>query len=157
MPKNVSMKIFGLVALVWALSGAPLAVSFSHNFLILPRRDGKDFLSLCANSAAEDSEKLLEGLRDAQDSLLFVDLQSRIEQLKSGIGKRYQTRTQRGFLNVHNDTSCPFATHNILGQLVEGEVVTSIAPKEGDWIKHSGGGWSISKFGGWQWLVPLED
>ena len=128
--------------------------SFSHYFLLV-QRNGQDFLSLCAKSAPENSEKLVEGLGD--DSLLFLDLQSRIDQLKSGIGKRYQTRTQRGFLNVHNDTSSPFSTHNILGQLVEGEVVTSIAPKEGDWIKHSGGGWSISKFGGWQWLVPLED
>jgi len=78
-------------------------VSFSH-YLLLLQRDGQHFLSLCAKSAPENSEKLVEGLGDAQDYLLLLDLQSRIDQLKSGIGKRYQARTQRGFLNVHNDT-----------------------------------------------------
>ena len=93
------------------------------------------------------------------DSLLSKDLQARRDQLKNGIGRRYKARTQRGFLNVHNDTSSPFSTRNIIGQLAEGQVVTSIGPNEGDWVNHDafGGGWSISNFGGWQWLIPLED
>jgi hypothetical protein len=93
------------------------------------------------------------------NATLLKDLQSRQDELKQGIGKRFKVKTQNGFLNVHSDTSSPFAIENICGKLAEGEIVTSTGPNVGDWVNHDGcgGGWSISKFGGWQWLIEQKD
>jgi len=91
------------------------------------------------------------------DLLLFESLRSRRQELAEGIGRKYIARTQRGFLNVHDTyQSGPFATDNIVGQLGEGQIVTSIS-KFGDWIEHDAGGWSISRFEGFTWLEPLDE
>ena len=96
---------------------------------------------------------------DLEDNLLENDFRARLLELQRGIGKRYKVRTQKGFLNVHSDALSPFSIENIVGKLSEGDIVTSIGPDRGDWVHHDGcgGGWSISKFGGWQWLVHLKD
>lgn len=87
----------------------------------------------------------------------FRSLQKRQADLNRGIGRRYVTRTQRGFLNVHEDPkSGPYAVDNIVGRLEEGEIVTSLGKFE-DWIEHDGGGWSIAEFGGFTWLELLEE
>ena len=93
----------------------------------------------------------------ADSSLLLESLAARKEQLEKGIGKRYLVRTQKGFLNVHKTPEDgPYATDNIVNQLVEGQVVTSL-DRVGDWIQHDAGGWSISSFGGFTWLEPLQE
>jgi hypothetical protein len=90
-------------------------------------------------------------------SSLFTSLQERQDALKQGIGKRYITRTQKGFLNVHYEPSDPFDASNIVNQLQDGDIVTSTGPSRGQWIPHDGGGWSISKFGGFTWLEPIAE
>jgi hypothetical protein len=90
-------------------------------------------------------------------SSLFKSLQDRQDALKQGIGKRYMTRTQKGFLNVHFEPSDPFDAYNIVNQLQDGDIVTSTGLSRGLWIPHDGGGWSISKFGGFTWLEPIEE
>jgi hypothetical protein len=44
-----------------------------------------------------------------------------------------------------------------VNQLSEGDIVTSIGPKDGDWVFHDRGGWSISKYEGFTWQEPLDD
>jgi len=94
---------------------------------------------------------------DKENRSLFESLQSRRIELSEGVGKRYIVRTQRGFLNVHDTyESGPYAIDNIVGRLNEGEIVISIC-KIGDWIEHDAGGWSISNFGAFTWLEPIEE
>jgi hypothetical protein len=90
-------------------------------------------------------------------SSFFKSLQERQDALKQGIGKRYITRTQKGFLNVHYEATDPFDASNIVNQLKDGDIVTSTGPSRGLWIPHDGGGWSISRFGGFTWLEPIEE
>ena len=33
----------------------------------------------------------------------------------------------------------------------------SVGRAEGNWEEHSGGGWSVREYGGFQWLEPLDD
>jgi hypothetical protein len=93
----------------------------------------------------------------SDESCLFTSLQDRQDALKQGIGKRYITRTQKGFLNVHYEPSDPLDASNIVNQLGNGDIVMSTGPSRGLWIPHDGGGWSISKFGGLTWLEPIEE
>ena len=88
---------------------------------------------------------------------LLQSLEARQKALSLGIGKRYVTRTQKGFLNVHYEPTDPFDTANIVGQLEEGQIVTSTGPARGLWIPHDGGGWSVSKYSGFTWLEPIEE
>eukprot|EP00525_Craspedostauros_australis_P007713 CAMPEP_0198131002 /NCGR_PEP_ID=MMETSP1442-20131203/55169_1 /TAXON_ID= /ORGANISM="Craspedostauros australis, Strain CCMP3328" /LENGTH=173 /DNA_ID=CAMNT_0043791729 /DNA_START=17 /DNA_END=538 /DNA_ORIENTATION=+ len=94
---------------------------------------------------------------DAVISEMYQSLQNRQDELERNVGRRYITRTQKGFLNVHQEPSDPFDTHNIIDQLAEGQIVESIAPSRGAWIHHDRGGWSISKFGGFTWLELIEE
>ena len=90
------------------------------------------------------------------DDNLLNSLKSRKLNLSKGIGRRYITRTQKGFLNVHADPdSGPYAVNNIIGRLEEGQIIESIGIFE-DWIQHDSG-WSIAKFGGFVWLEPLDE
>jgi hypothetical protein len=93
----------------------------------------------------------------SQDADLLASLGRRQKALQLGIGKRFVTRTQKGFLNVHYEPTDPYDTNNIVRQLQEGEIVTSTGPKRGFWIPHDRGGWSIAKFGGFTWLEPIEE
>ena len=94
---------------------------------------------------------------DTNDSSLYESLRLRRKELADGIGRRYITRTQRGFLNVHDTYEYkPYVIDDIVGRLEEGQIVTSIG-NAGDWIKHDAGGWSISKFRGFTWLEPLDE
>ena len=90
-------------------------------------------------------------------SQLYQALQDRLSGMEQGIGKRYVCRTQRGFLNIHKEPGDPYHTHNIVGQLRQGDIVTSTGPNRGAWIRHDGGGWSISIFGGFTWLEELRE
>eukprot|EP00566_Odontella_aurita_P028788 CAMPEP_0113529588 /NCGR_PEP_ID=MMETSP0015_2-20120614/2477_1 /TAXON_ID=2838 /ORGANISM="Odontella" /LENGTH=151 /DNA_ID=CAMNT_0000428235 /DNA_START=220 /DNA_END=675 /DNA_ORIENTATION=- /assembly_acc=CAM_ASM_000160 len=94
----------------------------------------------------------------ASTTSFYEDLRAREEQIKHGIGRRYRTRTQKGFLNIHSDPKRgPFCLDTIVGQLVEGQVVTSIAgEKYSNWVQHDAG-WSIADFNGVTWLEPIED
>jgi hypothetical protein len=97
------------------------------------------------DSTEEDAASLMTSLRERQATL------------KQGIGKRYVARTQLGFLNVHYEPTNPHDTHNVVGRLEEGQIVTSTGPMRGFWIPHDGGGWSISKYGGFTWLDPIDE
>ena len=104
----------------------------------------------CVEAGGDSSRELYESLRRRESDL------------SKGIGRRYVCRTQIGFLNVHSDPDGgPFDTSNVVGQLLEGQVVTSVAPTDGDrdgpWIRHDAGGWSISEYGGFTWLEALDE
>lgn len=88
---------------------------------------------------------------------LYRSLEDRQRELKNGIGRRYVCRTQRGFLNVHDRPGNPLDVDHILGQLHDGQIVTSTGPPNGSWVQHDGGGWSISVYGGFTWLEQLKD
>jgi len=90
-------------------------------------------------------------------SEIYQALNDRLADMEQGIGKRYVCRTQRGFLNIHKEPGDPYNTHNIVGQLREGDIVTSMGPNRGAWVRHDGGGWSISVFGGFVWLEELHE
>jgi hypothetical protein len=110
----------------------------------------------------DDDQELLFGNSELDavtisDTSVFQALNHRQKSLKLGIGKRYVTRTQKGFLNVHYEPSDPYDTENIVNQLSEGQIVTATGPQRGPWIPHDAGGWSISKFGGFTWLEPIDE
>lgn len=92
-----------------------------------------------------------------ESSSLMKSLQKRKDELKQGIGKRYVARTQRGFLNVHYEPTDPNDVDNVVGKLEEGQIVTSTGPTRGFWVPHDAGGWSISKYGGFTWLEPINE
>eukprot|EP00538_Stauroneis_constricta_P009471 CAMPEP_0119569582 /NCGR_PEP_ID=MMETSP1352-20130426/42127_1 /TAXON_ID=265584 /ORGANISM="Stauroneis constricta, Strain CCMP1120" /LENGTH=184 /DNA_ID=CAMNT_0007619161 /DNA_START=1 /DNA_END=551 /DNA_ORIENTATION=+ len=85
---------------------------------------------------------------DDASKRIYEALATRQTELENGIGVRYITRTQKGFLNIHHEPSDPFATHNIVGELKEGQIVRSVAPARGGWVKHDAGGWSITRLCG---------
>ena len=93
----------------------------------------------------------------ADSSQVYQALQDRLLAMERGIGKRYRCRTQKGWLNVHQEPGDPYNAHNVVGQLREGDIVTSVGPNRGPWVRHDGGGWSIAIFGGFTWLEELQD
>ena len=101
--------------------------------------------------------RLIKTEDTVDDSSWMESLKKRQRALKQGIGKRYVTRTQLGFLNIHYEPTDPHDTNNIVGRLEEGQIVTSTGPTRGFWIPHDGGGWSISKYGGFTWLEPIDE
>jgi hypothetical protein len=103
------------------------------------------------------SSGVLDTADTSADSSLMKSLQNRQKTLKQGTGKRYVTRTQKGFLNVHYEPTDPHDTNNVVGNLEEGQIVTSTGPTRGSWVPHDGGGWSISKYGGFTWLEPIDE
>ena len=90
------------------------------------------------------------------DDVLLQQLQQKTKELENGVGKRYIVRTTQGFLNVHSEPGDPFELDNVVGQLSEGEIVTSVKPNVGDWVCHDSGGWSISLFNDFVWLQPID-
>lgn len=90
------------------------------------------------------------------DRFLMESLQNRQKEIQQGVGKRYVTRTQKGFLNVHYEPTDPHDINNVVGKLEEGQIVTSTGPLRGFWVRHEGG-WSISKYGGFTWLEPIDE
>jgi hypothetical protein len=99
----------------------------------------------------------LDCLQAPESNDLHRLLKDRQKALQQGIGKRYVCRTQRGFLNVHQEPGDPFDTSNIVTQLTDGDIVVSTGPNRGPWVRHDGGGWSVAIFGGFKWLEPLEE
>ena len=119
-------------------------------------RDGSDFrlflmedLPILGESCSAESTK--------QNASLYDSLRSRQNELNNGIGKRYICRTQRGFLNVHKEPGDPFNVDNVVNQLQEGDIVTSMEPPRDGWIRHDSGGWSIAVYNGFTWLEELKD
>jgi hypothetical protein len=99
---------------------------------------------------------LTETSNDSAEPLHTL-LAKRKDELRRGIGKRFVVRTQKGFLNVHRTfEGGPYRTDNIVRQLEDGDVVTSVDRIQ-DWIKHDAGGWSIAKFGEFVWLEPIDE
>jgi hypothetical protein len=143
------LRVFVMLSLI--LSGEAFGTSLTRS-----RRTSSVIVGVA------DEEILLVGdaaaaVTEEQQDLL-ASLRSRQQELEKGIGRRYRVRTQLGFLNVHSSyKDGPWATHNIVSQLGEGDIVTSTGSQIGDWIPHDGGGWSIAVFGGFTWLQPLED
>lgn len=88
---------------------------------------------------------------------IFASLKERQRQISLGIGKRYITRTKRGYLNVHFEPTTCDNQHNIVAQLEDGQIVTSTGPARGFWIPHDGGGWSLKNTGNFQWLEPIDE
>jgi hypothetical protein len=99
----------------------------------------------------------LDCLQAPESNDLHRLLKDRQKALEQGIGKRYVCRTQKGFLNVHQEPGDPFDTSNIVAQLKEGDIVVSTGPNRGPWVRHDGGGWSVAMFGGFKWLEPLAE
>ena len=66
-------------------------------------------------------------------------LQPRLDALMTtSSDKRYVVRTQRGFLNVHDEPTIPY-DHNLAGRLAEGEVVVELERRRVDdavWMRH---------------------
>jgi hypothetical protein len=79
-------------------------------------------------------------LGDNSINEFYEQLRLRQRQLDEGIGKRYITRTQKGFLNVHSCPGDPFETENIVAQLREGQIITPVGPNVENWIEHDVGG-----------------
>ncbi len=125
-------------------------------FHILPR--GSNLISSRCRLAENDTvfgDEAISSSLDQDD--LFASLKARQEELRQGVGKRYRVRTQKGFLNVHSSyEDGPYAVHNIVGQLEDGDIITATGPRFNDWIPHDAGGWSIAVHGGFIWLEPLE-
>jgi len=107
----------------------------------------------------EDPSRLLSTEEAAASTAsIYADLRAREKQIKLGVGRRFVVRTTRGFLNIHDDPSKgPFRVDNIVGQLVEGQVVTSVGEPHGDWVQHDSGGWSIAEYNDFTWLEPIEE
>jgi hypothetical protein len=99
----------------------------------------------------------LDCLQAPESNDLHRLLKDRQKALQQGIGKRYICRTQKGFLNVHQEPGDPFDTSNIVTQLTDGDIVVSTGPNRGPWVRHDGGGWSVAIFGGFKWLEPLVE
>jgi hypothetical protein len=118
------------------------------------------------NLALFDEGDVEAGIGADEDFVLSQDssnvheaLQARNKALQNGIGRRYVCRTQHGFLNVHKEPGDPYNTYNIVGQLMEGQIVTSTGPTRGGWVKHDGdgGGWSVSVHAGFTWLQSIDE
>lgn len=109
------------------------------------------------NNAEIKASDGLDYVTISDSSTIYSSLRNRLSNIQRGIGKRYKCHTQIGFLNIHQEPTDPFDTNNIVGELHEGQVVTSIQPNYGDWICHDGGGWSISSYDGFVWLEPIEE
>jgi hypothetical protein len=129
-------------------------VSGQRRFLVDKESSSEDLTMIMGNSEL-DEEVYQDETSDSTN--FYRALQERQDTLKNGIGKRYIARTQKGFLNIHYEPTDPYHTDNIVGQLEEGQVVTSTGHMRGVWIPHDGGGWSISKFGGFTWLEPIDE
>ena len=114
------------------------------------RSSPADSISLRSASSEDISDS-------TNTSSLHQALATRVAALEKGIGKRYVCRTQLGFLNVHDEPGDPYNTENIVGRLVDGQIVASTAPPQGAWIRHDGGGWSVSVYGGFVWLEELTE
>ena len=125
-------------------------------FLVHPY--GSNLISTRCRLSDNDTafgEEAISSSLDQQD--LFASLKARQLELRQGVGKCYRVRTQKGFLNVHSShEDGPYAVHNIVGQLEEGDIITATGPRIDDWIPHDAGGWSIAVHGGFVWLEPLE-
>mmetsp|Transcript_26225 Transcript_26225/g.72007 ORF Transcript_26225/g.72007 Transcript_26225/m.72007 type:complete len:181 (-) Transcript_26225:1845-2387(-) len=126
------------------------AENCSENFQRKNQQQEEDYLFGSGN----DLELSDDFPSDEQISSL---LNRKIKELDLGIGKRYITRTQRGFLNVHYEPSDPYMVENVVNQLSDGQIVTATGPKRGIWIPHDGGGWSVSKYEGFTWLEPIDE
>lgn len=124
--------------------------SSSENFQGKNQQQEQDYLF----GSGADSDLSNDLPSDDQISSL---LNRKIKELNLGIGKRYITRTQRGFLNVHYEPSDPYMVENVVNQLSDGQIVTATGPKRGIWIPHDGGGWSVSKYEGFTWLEPIDE
>ncbi len=138
-------------------------VGLSHSFVLNGARGNARNRQLFL--VEDDQETLFFGSSEldgvttttTEDASLLRSLKYRQEALNHGIGKRYVTRTQKGFLNVHYEPTDPYDTSNIVNRLEEGQIVTSTGPPRGPWVLHDAGGWSIAKFVGFTWLEPIEE
>eukprot|EP00980_Cylindrotheca_fusiformis_P006851 scaffold1434_cov107-Cylindrotheca_fusiformis.AAC.1 len=121
-----------------------------------------------SNNNPDVQEEILFGMPMAgfmADSELHKSLQERRMALHDGVGKRYKVRippevrqqSGGGFLNVHLEPTDAFDTENVVAQLKEGQVVTSIGQTRGIWVPHDAGGWSVANFQGFDWLEPLDE
>jgi len=124
--------------------------SSSENTNRKDNQEGDDFLF-------GSGEDLNYNPNSATDDQISSSLNRKIKELELGIGKRYIIRTQRGFLNVHYEPSDPYMSENVVNQLSDGQIVTATGPKRGIWVPHDGGGWSVSKYGGFTWLEPIDE
>jgi len=152
-----------VLALLWlGLSLASNALAFQQ--LVTCHSRTKVSLRPPPLRLVDDDQELLFGssgvldTADAvDDSSIIKSFQQRQKALQQGIGKRYVTRTQKGFLNIHYEPTDPHDIDNVVGQLEEGQIVTSTGPTRGFWVPHDAGGWSISKYGGFTWLEPIDE
>jgi len=100
---------------------------------------------------------------------MHEQLRKRRRDLEDGIGRRYVVRIPKNenykreggrfgsVLNVHKEPADPTYSENVVGTLTDGDVVTSVGPPRGAWIRHDKGGWSICAYGGFAWLEALQE
>lgn len=110
--------------------------------------------------AWSDGEFLLSWI--GMDSLVPNNASEVVAKLQEGANRsrRYRVRTMHGFLNVHLEPGDPFRTDNVVGRLLEGEVVETVGEvmdtDHGPWVQtHKG--WSIARHAGFQWLQLITD
>ena len=143
-----------------------------HGFVVTPRKgvcrrpltagkeetdaDDSSFWQDFRTNDSEDEDNNSDNTKTVSSSI-YRALADRLSALSKGEGKRYVCRTQKGFLNVHQEPGDPFCNTNIVGRLVEGQVVTSVGAHQDGWIPHDAGGWSIAEYGGHTWLEALEE
>ena len=105
---------------------------------------------------AEDLPLVGEECGEESTTSMLESLKKRQKELEHGVGKRYICRTRKGFLNVHKEPCEPFNPYNIVNQLSEGDIVTSVSPPRGGWIHHDSG-WSVAVYNGHTWLVEVNE
>mmetsp|Transcript_21039 Transcript_21039/g.58527 ORF Transcript_21039/g.58527 Transcript_21039/m.58527 type:complete len:224 (-) Transcript_21039:230-901(-) len=92
------------------------------------------------------------------------DLKKRLAELSEGIGKRFVAHalvTQNRMHQQDNET-CRVPVYDqpdgkVIGHLKEGQVVLTTAPRKGPWIRHDGGGWTLSVQNGFRYLQPVNE
>ena len=141
--------------LQWRNAGEHIPTTPISTTLLYLIEDDESVQVLFGSSDFDSVESLEKASEKSQD--IFSSLEARQKELNLGIGKRFVTRTQNGFLNVHYEPTDPYDNTNVVNQLEEGQIVTSTGPARGLWIPHDGGGWSIAKFGGFTWLEPINE
>jgi hypothetical protein len=135
---------------------APLVTTNALIITLSPRSTIIFTLSVADDETLLGDEEGASSVSEQGD--MFASLKARQDDLEQGIGKRFRVRTQRGFLNVHSTyEDGPYANDNVVNQLEEGQIVTSVSPRVDDWVHHDAGGWSIAMFGGFRWLEPLDE
>eukprot|EP00538_Stauroneis_constricta_P009263 CAMPEP_0119545690 /NCGR_PEP_ID=MMETSP1352-20130426/368_1 /TAXON_ID=265584 /ORGANISM="Stauroneis constricta, Strain CCMP1120" /LENGTH=201 /DNA_ID=CAMNT_0007590271 /DNA_START=189 /DNA_END=794 /DNA_ORIENTATION=+ len=95
-------------------------------------------------------------------------LHKRNRELNEGIGKRFVAHASNMHHSSNNANANKSTPNNkvpiynqpngkVIGYLTEGQVVRTIGPRDGPWIRHDGGGWTLSVSDGVRYLQPVNE